>query len=93
MAAAQSDVIIGGYHIPAGTEIVIPLYVIHRDDGEVDGNSRGWGMKTEEFKPNRFQQASVESMLLDFGRSCRFTQIFWLLSSPVIQGKMSDWCA
>ncbi|CAN6456185.1 unnamed protein product [Victoria cruziana] len=44
---AKSDTVLGGYRIPAGTELLIPILAVHHDP-------RLWGNDASEFNPGRF---------------------------------------
>lgn len=44
---AKSDVELGGYKIPCGTELLIPILAIHHDQSV-------WGRDANEFNPSRF---------------------------------------
>ncbi|CAL9761786.1 unnamed protein product [Musa acuminata subsp. burmannicoides] len=44
---AEADVELGGYHIPQGTELLIPIMGVHHDAGL-------WGTDVAEFNPTRF---------------------------------------
>ncbi|KAF3777048.1 Cytochrome P450 734A1 [Nymphaea thermarum] len=44
---AKSDAMLGGYRIPAGTELLIPILAVHHDP-------RLWGNDATEFNPGRF---------------------------------------
>ena len=44
---AKSDVVLGGYHIPRDTELLIPIMAVHHD-------ARLWGPDATQFNPARF---------------------------------------
>ncbi|KAJ0985657.1 hypothetical protein J5N97_004013 [Dioscorea zingiberensis] len=45
--SARADVDLGGYHIPRGTELLIPIIAVHHDTSL-------WGSDAAEFNPARF---------------------------------------
>lgn len=46
---AKSDVELGGYQIPRGTEILVPILAVHHDQAI-------WGNDANEFNPGRFSE-------------------------------------
>lgn len=44
---AKADVDLGGYRIPRGTELLVPILAVHHDQGL-------WGRDAAEFNPARF---------------------------------------
>ncbi|GMI88594.1 PHYB ACTIVATION TAGGED SUPPRESSOR 1 [Hibiscus trionum] len=46
---AKSDVELGGYKIPSGTELLIPILAVHHDQAI-------WGSDANEFNPGRFSE-------------------------------------
>jgi cytochrome P450 len=52
---AVGDCEIGGYHVPAGTQLVMSQWVMHRDPRYYE--------RAEEFRPERWADGSVEKLL------------------------------
>lgn len=46
---AKTDVELGGYKIPRGTELLVPILAVHHDQAI-------WGNDANEFNPGRFSQ-------------------------------------
>ncbi|PNT70057.1 hypothetical protein BRADI_2g04660v3 [Brachypodium distachyon] len=66
---AKSDVVLGGYHIPRDTELLIPIMAVHHD-------VRLWGPDATEFNPARFAEgvsraAKHPTAFIPFGLGAR----------------------
>ncbi|KAF2564675.1 hypothetical protein F2Q70_00017328 [Brassica cretica] len=53
------DVNLRGYHIPAGTQVMINLYAVGREVAI-------WGLDTDDFKPERHLNSSVDFLSQNF---------------------------
>lgn len=51
---ALNDDVLGGYHVPAGTDVFICPYMLHRQTAH-------WGDQPEAFDPLRFEPAAVDA--------------------------------
>lgn len=51
---AKVDVELGGYKIPCGTEILVPILAIHHDQAL-------WGNDANEFNPGRFSEGGARA--------------------------------
>ncbi|WOL09001.1 Cytochrome P450 [Canna indica] len=51
---AKADVVLGGYHIPAGTELLIPIMGLHHDE-------QLWGADVAQFNPARFADGAARA--------------------------------
>ncbi|KAH7652135.1 Cytochrome P450 B-class protein, partial [Dioscorea alata] len=66
---ARADVDLGGYHIPHGTELLIPIIAVHHDTAL-------WGPDAAEFNPARFSEgvaraAKHPAAFIPFGLGAR----------------------
>lgn len=66
---AKADVELGGYKIPGGTELLIPIMAVHHD-------TRYWGPDATQFNPARFangpaRAASNPTAFIPFGLGAR----------------------
>ncbi|KAF7021626.1 hypothetical protein CFC21_034547, partial [Triticum aestivum] len=66
---AKSDVVLGGYHIPRDTELLIPIMAVHHD-------ARLWGPDATQFNPARFadgvaRAAKHPTAFIPFGLGAR----------------------
>ncbi|KAJ0987931.1 hypothetical protein J5N97_006287 [Dioscorea zingiberensis] len=62
---AKADVELGGYKIPRGTEILIPIMAVHHD-------AKIWGADAAEFNPGRFSnRAQNPTGFIPFGLGAR----------------------
>ncbi|GAA2597044.1 cytochrome P450 [Actinomadura fulvescens] len=66
---AQADDEVGGYHVPAGSDVLVSPYTMHR-------HRELWGDSAEEFDPDRFDpdnpQARPRFAYIPFGAGPRF---------------------
>ncbi|XXG55986.1 hypothetical protein AAC387_Pa03g3525 [Persea americana] len=62
---AKADVEVGGYKIPCGTELLIPILAVHHD-------TKIWGRDAADFNPSRFRDPSRHPMgFIPFGVGSR----------------------
>lgn len=63
---AKEDVELGGYNIPRGTELLIPIIAVHHD-------TRLWGPDAAQFNPGRFdgRTAHHPTAFIPFGLGAR----------------------
>ncbi|WP_018657668.1 cytochrome P450 [Actinomadura flavalba] len=66
---SQEDDVVGGYHVPAGRDVLVSPYAMHR-------NQEFWGPDAESFDPSRFEGSGAAQRpkyaYLPFGAGPRF---------------------